>query len=381
MKGASKVNDTYKLFIILQFVIVASMLHIILLSAGMFQTAGNILVTLVIVFAFMVYGRVSLIKSALFITLIAFYVYLLRPGNFTIGVPLLPFVGLFLIPKRYSIEEIRIKYGKNAKFISLLSVIIIYISGYLAKNYFGINITNNLSILFLQLIIVNLIIFREPFISIVVLSVLLSMFYSPGTTSNTFAFSLPMTHQGNRSAIFLILFLFNKEYILKLLYLLKKRKYFIKIIIFIVLSLIATFVFLDHFLSLPKNVAISTEPRLAWFYPMAELLFNNGLVAFFEEGAELLYNLGEGRSNPHNSFFYMLLTEFWVGFIKIIIYVLSLFIIPMSAWAAIGGRASFDIFFLLGPLGMLFMTLVRVYFQETSYLLKRWYFRNLRSKK
>lgn len=378
MIEAIKVSDTYKLFIILQFVITISMVHKAFMSVGMFQSSGNILVTLVIVFAFIVYGKVSIIRSSLFISLIVFYIYLLRPGVFTIGVPLLPFIGLFLIPKHYSIEQIRIQYGKNAKFISLANVLVIYISGYIAKNYFGINIVNNMSILCMQLIIVNLIIFREPFFFTVIFSVLLCMFYSPGVTSNTFALSLPMTHQGNRSAIFLLLFLFNKEYLLKILQLLRKKKYFLKISIFFFLSLIGVFLFIDYFLKLPKNADISSDPRFLWFYPMAELLFYSGVTEFFDKGSDMLYELGEGRRNPHNSFFYLLLEEYWVGLIKILIYVFSLFILPVSAWLAIGGRAFFDIFFLLGPLGMIFMVLVRVYLQETVFLFKRWYVKHLR---
>ncbi|MFT6908438.1 MAG: hypothetical protein ACJAS1_005139 [Oleiphilaceae bacterium] len=146
----------------------------------------------------------------------------------------------------------------------------------------------------------------------------------------------------------------------------------------VVIFLDGAYIFLDYFLHRPKNADIGADPRFVWFYPMAELLFGRGVIPFFEEGADLLYVLGDGRTNPHNSFFYLLLTEYWVGLIKILVYIFSISIIPVSAWTAIGGRAFFDIFFLLGPLGILFMVFVRVYFQEKVVRLRYYYAKYLK---
>jgi hypothetical protein len=375
MNDSLAVNNTYKLFVVLQFVIVISIFHLILMAAGKFQTAGNVILTLVFIISFIKYGRISFIRTSLIIMGIALFLYVLRLGNFTLGTPLLPFLGLFLVPQHYNVEDLRVKYQKRAKLLSLVNVFIIYIVGYVSTNYFDAHMVNNLSILFLQLILINIIFFREPFFFTVLLSVLLSTLLTPGVNSLGGILPFLDTHQGNRSAIFLILFLINKEYILRFFYFIKKKKYFIRTLLFIITFLIGAYVFLDYFLNREKNIDVTSDPRFLWFYSLIELLFTEGVVAFFNDGANLLYELGEGRTNPHNSFFYLLLAEFWVGLIKILVYILSIFIIPISAWSAIGARAFFDIFFLLGPMGMIFMVFVRVYYVETIFRWKKFYIR------
>lgn len=362
----SIVNKALKLFIVLQFSITISAVNMGSMAAKANTFIGNLIILVIIVLGFLAYGRFSLTRLALLITALAIIGYLVAPGDFTVGVPLLPFVGLFLIPNHYNINVLREKYGKLAKRISLINVILIYIICYVATIYFGLRLINNMSVLYLYLIMINLLFFREPFFITVLLAVILCTLFTPGSasTQSVSLLGFTTTGQGNRSAIFLILFLLNKKYITKVFSLFMKKKLFVIMSVLTCFALYGTYIFVYWFLQRPKILYLYSDPRFLWFYPMLELLMNEGILKFFEQGSYLLSILGDGRTNPHNSFIYLLLAEYWVGLLKVVVYMLSILIIPVSAWLAIFGRAFLDIFFLLGPLGIIFMSMVRVGFQE-----------------
>lgn len=360
------VNKELILFIVLQFSTIVSAVHMGFMSAHTYQFLGNLIILMIIVSGFLIFGRLSLTVFALSITSLAIIGYLIIPGDFAVGVPLLPFIGLFLVPKHYNVDRLKERYGKLAKIISLINVILIYMICYVSKLYFGLNLTNNTSELLLAVILINILFFREPFVMTVLLSTILCTLFTPGAPSSTEVSFLGFitTHQGNRSGVFLILFLLKKEYIATFFSLLIRKRYFLIICILICFCLFGSYIYVDSFLHRHKMLILYDDPRFLWFYPMYKLLINNGIVAFFEQGSDLLYFLGDGRENPHNSFLYLLIAEYWVGLLKVVVFMLSILIIPVSAWMAISGRAFFDIFFLLGPTGIIFMSLVRVYFYE-----------------
>ncbi len=118
----------------------------------------------------------------------------------------------------------------------------------------------------------------------------------------------------------------------------------------------------SDFMQRGKMLDVYSDPRFQWFMPLIQLLINEGFTSFFDNGGDLLYTLGDGRKNPHNSFFYLLLGQYWIGLFKILLFIFSVFIIPVSAWLAIAGRASFDIFFLLGPLDIILVILASEFY-------------------
>ena len=255
---------------------------------------------------------------------------------------------------------------KKAKKLSAATFLVVYLILYVSKNYFGGNTDNLVSILAIYIIALNLIFFRESFITTVLLAVVLSSLFTPGPVSygETPTFGVPNTHQGNRSAVFLLFFLFSKNHINKIYNVVIKKKYFFWRILSLVPFSILLVVLVIDFMARDNMSNVMLDPRFQWFIPMIQLIINEGFSSFFNNGSELLETLGDGRRNPHNSFFYLLLEQYWIGLLKILLFLFSMVIVPFGAWLAIAGRASFDIFFLLGPLDIFLVFMVSEFFKN-----------------
>lgn len=354
--------STYKLFIALNFVVVlfASTLLLSLWMPGSgVERVGNVIMFLVILFSFLFYGKYKLTPVRVSLFLFCIFLYISRPGIFTFGVPLVPLIGLFLSLKKHNFDLFKSMFFKSAKKISIATFIVVYLILYVSKLEFGGGTGNLVSIVAIYIIALNLIFFREAFISTVLLAVVLSILFTPGPVSygESPIFGIPNTHQGNRSAVFLLLFLFSIKNIKYLYAIVIKKRYIVWFIIALVPFSVLMVSLISDFMQRGKMVDIYSDPRFQWFGPMIQLIMNEGLTSFFNNGSELLQTLGDGRRNPHNSFFYLLLEQYWLGLLKILMFVFTIFIIPVSAWLAIAGRASFDIFFLLGPQDIILVVL------------------------
>ena len=141
-----------------------------------------------------------------------------------------------------------------------------------------------------------------------------------------------------------------------------KKKYFAWFVFALIPFSLLTLSLISDFFNRGKMTDIYSDPRFQWFIPMLQLLLNEGFISFFNNGTEMLYDLGDGRRNPHNSFFYLLLEQYWLGLFKILMFIWSIFLIPLSAWLAIAGRSSFDIFFLLGPQDIILVVLISEFY-------------------
>jgi len=357
----------YKLYVSLNIVVVVFSFYLLFaIFGGNYQTIGNLIVLMLVLASFILYGKISFTKSTVSIFLIAIYLYLLRPGDFFIGVPLIPLLGLFLLPKEYNYDLFIKQYKNKAEIVSLITLFCVYLACYLSTRFFGGTLDNAISSTALFLIVLNLIFFKEVFYKTVVLAVVLSLLFTPGLggSKDYSTLGIAYTHHGNRSGVFLLLFLVNKLHIQYMYSFLKRH-----VIVFFLgfcISLIILYFILEEFMVRPKMTNLYSDPRFQWFAPLAELFYKEGPVAFFDNGAQMLYELGNGRENPHNSFFYLLLAEYWVGLLKVIIFFGAIFVMPIFAWLALAGRASFDIFFMLGPINIIVVSMIVVYFKRAT---------------
>ncbi len=359
---SNKEASTYKLFIALNVIVILFAVTLLLSlwkpGSGV-ERVGNVISLLLILLSFLFYGKFKFTPVRGFLFSISIALYVARPGIFTIGVPLVPLLGLFLSTKKHNFDLFKRVYMKSAKKISVATFLVVYLILYLSKLKFGGGTANLVSILAIYIIALNLIFFREAFISTVLVAVVFSVLFTPGPVSygESPTFGVPNTHQGNRSAVFLLLFLFSIKHIKYLYSVVIKKKYFVWFSLALIPFFILMVLIISDFMQRGKMANIYSDPRFQWFMPMIKLLVNEGFISFFDNGSEMLRTLGDGRRNPHNSFFYLLLEQYWLGLFKILIFFFSVFIIPVSAWLAIAGRASFDIFFLLGPQDIILVVL------------------------
>ncbi len=363
-----KETSTFKLFISLNIMVIffaITLLFNLWLPETNSQRIGNIVLLLTILVSFFIYGKIKITTVRFGLFFFSIFLYLIWPGVFAIGVPLVPLLGLFLSTKKHDFQSFREIYIKKAKIVSIITFLIVYLILYISKLNFGGGTANLVSILALYVIAINMIFFRTAFASTVLISFFLSILFTPGPASygETPTFGVPNTHQGNRSAVFLLLFLFSMKNIQYFCKVIIKKKYFVWFVFALIPLTILTLSLVSDFLNRGKMVDIFSDPRFQWFMPMLKLLLNEGLISFFNNGSDMLNDLGDGRRNPHNSFFYLLLEQYWLGLLKIFIYFYSIFIIPISAWFAIAGRASFDIFLLLGPQDIILIVLILEFYK------------------
>ena len=360
-------TSTYKLFIALNVTVVIFAITLLLslwMPESGIERVGNVILLLLILFSFFFYGKYKFTPIRGFLFLFSILLYVSWPGSFTIGAPLVPLIGLFLSTKKHNFDLFRRVFMKKAKKVSAVSFLLVYFILYLAKLKFGGNTDNLVSIVGVYIIALNIIYFRESFTITVLLVVVLSVLFTPGVVSHGEfpTFGVPNTHHGNRSAVFLLLFLLSKKNIKYLYRAIIKKKYFLRFLLALIPFIILMVSITSDFMQRGKMLDVYSDPRFQWFMPLIQLLINEGFISFFDNGSDLLYSIGDGRTNPHNSFFYLLLAQYWVGLLKIVIFIFSIFIIPVSAWFAIAGRASFDIFLLLGPQDIILVILFSNYY-------------------
>lgn len=304
------------------------------------ETVFSAIALLLIVGGCLVLGRVEYDRFFMVVFLFVLAAYVASPGKLKIGVSVLPFIGLFLSMPRVHLARY-VRRDRNAvRLTSLAIIILIHLVAYVGFTTRELNFVNNMSALYVYVLLVNSIFFGEPFAESVIAAVLLPVFLSPGGI-------------GNRSAVFLILFLFNRRYLGIIgqkigRYLSAKRVF---VLWAILLVGVALFVFL---VSHPKffNPAYE-EPRLKWLSQSLAMIGDEGFPAYFQKGTELL-----PANNPHNSFLWLMLNDEWVGVVKAVFFLGSSFVVPTSAWLAVFARASFDSFFFSGQLGIIYVAYV-----------------------
>ncbi|MGV8934789.1 MAG: hypothetical protein ACOH1I_09205 [Gallionellaceae bacterium] len=273
-------------------------------------------------------------KISVVVIIIGAFLYAIDQGSLKFLIPLIPFFGLLIHIKPFENER-HIIFGMV---VSTSTVFIVNIAAHYGHSL-GFNFINNQSQLYVYAILLNLIFFRSPIMLPVLSAVVNSVLLNPSPI-------------GNRSGAFLIFFIFNKEYYRKLINGLRKLKLstiFIALFIIIGLSLIAF-----KIISSPKYGDDYHESRFEWAADVLLYVYDNGVADLWMNAEGIL-----PVSNPHNSFLYLLMYESLVGIFKNIIFICSIFIIPLSSWFVIALRASFDSFFFVGPLGILFGLLIR----------------------
>ena len=354
-------SSTYKLFIALNIVVIVFTIGLFVdawMPVAGFQFLANVILLALILLAFFFYGKFRFTPVRVFLFLLLLLLYLLRPGLLNIGVPIVPLIGLFLSIKKHNFILFKNLYLKKARIVSIASIAGVYFILYISKIYFGGNSDNLISIVALYVIALNILFFREAFFTTVIFAFVLSTLLTPANLDTHPILGIIHTHGGNRSGAFLLLFLLSMNNIKNLYSLFIKKKYFAWFIFALFPVVILILNIFNGFMARGNMLDVYTDPRFQWFMPLLQLLINEGLISFFDNGSDLLYELGDGRRNPHNSFFYLLLEQYWVGLFKILLFIFSIFVIPFSAWLAIAGRASFDIFFLLGPVDIIFVILL-----------------------
>lgn len=262
--------------------------------------------------------------------------YFFLPGPLKIFVPLIPIVGLLFTQPSFS-EEFFLKHKKKLIFFSLSIITLVNYIFFFGYDD-GRNFVNIQSQYFIFLILLNIIYFNKPLAICIFACV-------------TYAFILNPNYYGNRSSLFLLLFLLNERTInftfLKFSETLNGKK---NVHVFL---LAAFFVGLSiSILSHPSAFKIFENERLdIWIgiYKDFRFLEYNELVniSYFN------------KLNPHNSFLYVLMYEGMIGIIKIMLFLISIFYIPLVVWLPIFLRASFDSFFLVGPLSIYFFLYLR----------------------
>jgi hypothetical protein len=345
-------TKTIKLSIFLQLSIAVTFLS----DLYNVTTLGNLSSLVLIVFGFLRYGKISISLIPLFITYTALILYVINPGNLKIGVSLLPFIGFFFKPIHLPKENLII-----AQLISLLNILFIHIIGHIGYGYFGINSINTQSQLYLYVLIVNILLFNKPFVSSVIFSVILAALFNPGRI-------------GNRSSIFLVLFLLNNKNLKNICNSFKKNRHWLRKILFGMLVLGFSIITGTWLINHPKfeSGGFISDIRFIWFADMFNYLLNNGMANLIDNASRVFVD--EVYANPHNSFFYMLFHEAWVGALKTTLFFISVVFIPFSSWLAIFCRASLDSFFFVASLGILFASLMRVRFDIFCTLLKNLWF-------
>lgn len=320
-------------YLILNFALILS----VILPCYIDETYANFLVLMLILLAGILSSRVSLNNLSLITILVSCVLYVFNQGALSFPVPLLPFIGLFFLIKpcdQYSCHRIAI-------LICSASIIIINVFSHYAVKKLSSNYINLQSQIYLYIFLINLVYFRRPFLVPIFLAVANSLLFNPSPI-------------GNRSSIFILLFATNRHYIKNLKILMIKNKFYF----FLFLFALAIFIYIciNHIAVSPKWDESYNEVRLEFVISIFDYLHTNGLEVFWENAGEIL-----PTKNPHNSFLYLIMYEAYVGIFKILIFMLSILFIPCSAFLAILGRASLDSFFLVGPLGLIFFTLIRSY--------------------
>ena len=298
---------------------------------------ANFIVLILILLAGILSSRVSLNNFSIITIFTSFFLYSINQGALNFLVPLLPFLGLLFLIKPFASD----RYNWLAMIASSVAIIATNIFSHYSTDQLGTNYINLQSQVYLHIILLNLIYFRKPFVIPVFLAVANSILFNPGLI-------------GNRSAIFLLFFLLTKDHIKKLVNLVRSNKVYGILVLFL-LSIIS-YMFIDKIIDNPKWGGEYHELRFMWALQVLEYLRINGLNALWDNAELILPTI-----NPHNSFLYLLMYEAYVGIFKLLIFALSIFIVPSSAFLAIFLRASFDSFFLVGPSGLIFFILIRSY--------------------
>ena len=363
----NKELSTYRLFISLNVVVVllaiTTVLSLLMPESGI-ERVGNIIILSTILLSFLFYGKFKFTPLRGLLFFFCFILYISRPGIFSIGVPLVPLIGLFLTTKQHNFDLFKKEFMKRAKIISIVFFFLVYLMLYWYSFSAREGSANQVSIVAIYFIVLNMIFFREPFIITVLFAFVLSSLFTPGLVSygETPTFGVPNTHQGNRSAVFLLLFLFTIKNIKGIYAFFIKKKYFVWFILSIIPITIFVFSIVSDFLQRDKMMDVFSDPRFEWFIPMFQLIINEGFTSFFNNGSDMLYTLGDGRRNPHNSFLYLLLEQYWLGLFKILIFISSIFALPLSTFLAITFRASLDIFLLLGAQDIFIVVLISEFY-------------------
>lgn len=298
---------------------------------------ANFIVLALFLVASTLSSKISLNKLSVICILTSIVLYSVNQGALKFLVPILPFLGFIFTIKPFKPDC----YDKFAIWISSSAIVFINIYSHFAVDKLGLNFINLQSEIYLYIILVNLIYFRKPFSLPVLLAVANSLLFSPGLI-------------GNRSALFLLIFLFNREYITHLVTLLRSKSLGSIGLLFCLFMLL--FLFLNILIANPKWGDDYYEPRFDWLLQILGYVHTHGLEELWKYAEILLPS-----ANPHNSYLYLLMYETLVGIFKIIIFISSIFIIPGSAFFAIFFRAFFDSFFLVGPSGLIFFILIRSY--------------------
>lgn len=307
---------------------------------------GNAVAFTLILFALGLSGRVVINVETASIFFVATMLYFLEPGPLFPLVALIPLLGLF-----FDQDPVSDDCFKNIKHlvigISLMTIITVntvFYIGYLN----GENFVNIQSEFFLYILLLNVFFLKTPLNVCVAICVFLCFVINPHSG-------------GNRSSLFLLIFLLNRQnfmllankqnftFLQKYSWDFSLRSYFFKITFLLLLLVIAISLFFH-----PTMTAPFQDNRLEiWsqlFIDIYSLDYDELRTIYFEE-----------EINPHNSFIFSMLFEGYVGFMKSLIFLLSIFFIPVYVWAAIFLRSTFDSFFLVGPLGIFFFAYVRMF--------------------
>lgn len=318
-----------------------SCLLAILLPIYFENTLSNFVILILVLFGSLIAGSLTFSKLNLAIAWLAMFLYMINPGPLKLFVPVIPLLGFFIY-----IEPIRIQKLVNFGIvISVLTLFLISISGHYGYGQ-GLNLVNRQSEIFVYVIILNLIFFRHTLTIPVFVAVSSSIIFNPGGV-------------GNRSAAFLLFFVLSKENIKK--YWSKLSKLKVTTIMFLALLCFVAAMILYKLIENPKFSPDYEEQRLLWIGMLIQYFLDNGILAFWDDAEHILPN-----SNPHNSFAYLLMYETLVGLYKVVIFIYSIFLMPLSSWLAILLRGSFDSFFYVGPLGIIFSLLVTSYLKHPT---------------
>lgn len=276
--------------------------------------------------------------SILFVFIFCFssIIYFFLPGPLKIFVPLIPLVGLFFTQPRFS-EKFFHKHKIKIILFSLSIITLVNYIFYLSYSD-GQNSVNIQSQYFLFLIFLNIIYFNKP-VEICVFACV------------TYAFILNPNGFGNRSSLFLLLFLINGStvnFLVSKFFETPNVKKIMPVFLLAAFFTVLSFSILLH----PTIFKIYEDER---FIIWIDIYKNFGFFKYNEFMDINYFN----KTNPHNSFLYVIMFESMVGIIKVLLFLVSIFYIPLTVWLPIFLRASFDSFFLVGPLSIYFFLYLR----------------------
>ena len=274
-------------------------------------------------------SRVLFYKLNAFLLAIALICYFVYLGPLKPFVPVLPFLGLFFKKHLFLLSDY---LTKQFNIISCLNIFFINFLSWIGFWQRDLNLINLQSIFYLHMILVNILFSKRLIILPTLCAVLNAFFLNPGLL-------------GNRSSLFLLFFILPN-----LIDFFKKQNFSIKKIIiygFVFLFLvkaISDLIFHPKFLNEDYY-----EPRLDYLNEILLLIQEKGYINAIKKISDEF-----GVFNPHNSFAYLFIYEGPVGLYKSIIFLFSIFVIPVYIWTAIFLRASFDSFLLVGNFGIIY---------------------------